>query len=212
MTTAPVLPAADPILRPISLKLPTPLGDAELLWLSAHNEGLHFEQTATGVLVLSPPTGGRGNRGEIELVTQLDNWNKRTNFGVVLGISGGVLLPKGGQYEPDTAPISRAAWDAVPIERRDDGFVPVLPTAVFELLSPANLSTTGYTKEFTLKLEDYKRSEVPLVVLLHPKTKHAVIGRPGRADETFVAKVLAFPELPGLELDVAAIYAAVNTP
>jgi Uma2 family endonuclease len=130
----------------------------------------------------------------------------------VFGTSGGILLPKGGQYEADAAPISRAAWDAAPLERRDDGFVPVLPTAAFEFLSPANLTATGYTKEFTIKLEDCQRSEIPLVVLLHPETQSTTIRRPGREDEITTESILTFAVLPGLQLDVGVIYAAVNTP
>jgi hypothetical protein len=81
--------------RPTSLQLPAPLTDAELLWLSAHNESLTFEQTAGGLLIITPPTGSRGNRGEFNLAAQLVNWNDRTHFGEVRGISGGVLLPTG---------------------------------------------------------------------------------------------------------------------
>jgi len=193
-----------------SLRLPTPLTDADLLWLGAHNESLAFEQTAEGLLIMTPPTGSRGNRGEFRLVTQLVLWNDRTRFGEIRGISGGVLLPEGGQYQADGFVISTAAWEAVPERRRDDGFPPVLPTAAFELISPANLTATGYTKEFTLKLADYARSSIPLVVVLHATDEHAILRRPGRDDEVTTAKVLTFPELPGLVLDAGAIYDACN--
>jgi Uma2 family endonuclease len=196
--------------RQISLQLPAPLSDAELLWLSAHNESLTFEQTAEGLLIVTPPTGSRGNRGEITLITQLKIWNDRVNFGEIRGISGGVLLPKGGQYQADGFAISAGAWEEVPESQRDDGYPPVLPTAAFELISPANLISRGYSKEFQIKLDDYERSVVPLVVLLHPKTEHAVIKRPGRERETTTAKILTFPELPGLKLDAEAIYNDCN--
>lgn len=193
-----------------SLQLPAPLTDAELLWLSAHNESLAFEQTADGLLIMTPPTGSRGNRGEFRLATQLTIWNDRTNFGEIRGISGGVLLPKGGQYQADAFVISAAAWEAVPYGRRDDGYPPAMPTGAFELLSPANLTATGYTKEFTKKLEEFERSAISVVVLLDPKKEHAIIKRPGREDETTVVKILTFPELPGLELDAGTIYADCN--
>jgi Uma2 family endonuclease len=197
---------------PISIQLPTPLRDAELLWLSEHNAPLGFEQTAEGVLIVTPPTGSRGNRGELELITQLVIWNKRVTFGEIRGISGGVLLPKGGQYQADAFAIAAGIWSEVPMEARDDGYPPTLPTAAFELISPGNLTATGFTKEFEKKLADYERSAVPLVVLLQPKSESATIRRPGHADETTDAKVLVFPELSGLELDVSAIYAACNKP
>jgi hypothetical protein len=55
------------------------------------------------------------------------------------------------------------------------------------------LTATGYAKEFAKKLEDYERSAIPVVVLLHPNKEHAIIRR-----------------LPGLELDAGAIYADCN--
>lgn len=200
------------ILRPTTLQLPAPLSDGELLWLSAHNPSLTFEQTADGLLIMTPPTGSRGNRGEIALLTQLKIWNDRVRFGEIRGISGGVLLPKGGQYQADGFVISATAWAAVPEHERDDGFPPVLPTSAIELLSPANVTATGYTKEFTRKLDDYERSAVPLIVLLDPKSERAIIKRPGCEGEVITAKILTFAELPGLELDAGAIYNDCNRP
>ena len=205
-----MLETVDSTSRQISLQLPAPLSDAELLWFSAHNEALTFEQTAEGLLIVTPPTGSRGNRGEFRLATQITLWNDRTHFGEVRDISGGVLLPKGGQYQADGFAISAQAWEAVPESQRDDGYPPVLPTAAFELISPANLTSRGYSKEFQIKLDDYERSAVPVVVLFHPKTEHAVIKRPGREPQTTTAKILTFPELPGLELNAGSIYDDCN--
>lgn len=207
-----MLDSIDRPVRQIGLQLPAPLTDAEMLWLGEHNQLLTFEQTADGLLIMTPPTGSRGNRGEIELITQLKIWNDRVRFGEIRGISGGVLLPEGGQYQADGFVISTAAWAAVPEDRRDDGFPPVLPVAAFELISPANITTTGYTGEFSRKLDDYERSAVAVVVLLRPQTERATIKRPGRAAETSRAEILTFPELPGLELHAAKIYAECKRP
>jgi Uma2 family endonuclease len=201
----------DVLTHPFGLQLPAPLTDAELLWLSEHNEGIGFEQSADGELILSPPTGGLGNLGEGKLFSQVLTWNEQVKFGVVMGLTGGVHPPRGGKYSPDTTLISRDSWNAVPTERRNDGFVPVLPAAVFELISPGDLTATGYTAEFGNKLEDYERSAIPLVVRLHPKTESATLRRPGH-DELTTMKILTFEELPGLKLDAGTIYAAVNTP
>jgi hypothetical protein len=48
--------------------------------------------------------------------------------------------------------------------------------------------------------------------LLDPRTESAILKRPLREDETTTAKRLTFRELPGLELDAGAIYAACNNP
>jgi Uma2 family endonuclease len=196
--------------RQTSLQLPDILTDAELRWLGVHNESLAFEQTADGLLIMTPATGSRGNRGEIRLTTELTIWNDRVKFGEIRGMTGGLLLPKGGKYQADGFVISAEEWAGVPIGDIDASYPSALPTAAFELLSPANLTATGYTKEFAKKLEDYERSAIPVVVLLHPNKDHATIRRPGSDDETTAAKLVTFPELPGLELDAGAIYADCN--
>jgi len=207
-------PAANDValVRPITLRFPAPLDDDELLWLSANNQTFGFEQTAEGDLVVSPPTNSPGNHGELLLVTQLTMWNERTKFGAVRGISGGVELPRGGKREPDAFAVAGALWYELPVADRKRGFVPVLPSAIFELLSPKNVTVSGFTFEFQVTLGDYARSMVPLVVLLDPRIESAFIHRPGREAETTAANALTFPALPGLELDVSAIYAACNNP
>jgi Uma2 family endonuclease len=201
-----------PLLYPITIKLPAPLDDDMLLWLSANNRRFGFEQSAEGDLILSPPTNSPGNHGELLLTTQLINWNDRTKFGEVRGISGGVQLPKGGQREPDAFVVPRATWDEVRIEDRRKGYVPVLPVAAFELLSPKNVRAGGFRYEFMQTLVDYERSAVPLVVVLDPRTELSTIRRPRAPQEVLADSVLRFPELPGLELDVKAIYKACNNP
>jgi Uma2 family endonuclease len=120
------------------------------------------------------------------------------------------LLPKGGKYQADGFAFPAREWAKVPIDLINSPYPPAFPTAAFELLSPANVTTTGYTIEFTKKLADYEASAVPLVVLLNPKNEHAIIRRPGRPEETSSAKILAFAELPGLELDAGEIYDDCN--
>jgi Uma2 family endonuclease len=209
---APAIEDTDALVRPITLKLPVPLDDEAMLWLSANNETFGFEQTAEGDLVVSPPTNSPGNHGELRLVTQLMIWNDRTNYGAIRGIEGGVELPKGGKREPDAFAVIGATWNALPIADRKKGYVPVLPNALFELLSPKSVTAIGYTKEFQVTLDDYERSAVPLVVLLDPRAEHAVLKRAGKPDDIRTEKILTFPELPGLELDVGIIYWVCNNP
>jgi Uma2 family endonuclease len=197
-------------IRPIAIKFPVPLSDEMLLWLGLHNTGIHIEQSAEGELILSPFTGSRGQRGEGELYFQIIAWNKRTEFGEVRGPNGGIELPKGGQYGPDVTVMTQAAWDAVPDDAIDRAFIPVLPTAVFELLSPTNLTASGYEPSFQRKLDAYERSSVPLVVLLNPQTVTAAIRRPGQDEVKSLEALLRFDELPDLVLDVSAIYEACN--
>jgi Uma2 family endonuclease len=193
--------------RQTSLQLPAILSDAEMRWLGDHNESLTIEQSADGLLIMTVATGSRGNRGEIRLVTELTNWNDRVQFGEIRGVSGGLLLPQGGQYQADAFVIATDDWAKVPMEHVDDLYPTAWPTAAFELLSPTNLTASGYSKEFTKKLADYEASAIAVVALLHPKKRHATIKRPGRAAVRSNDNILTFSELPGLELNAGLIYA-----
>jgi Uma2 family endonuclease len=115
----------------------------------------------------------------------------------------------GGDYAPDAFVVSAHRWDAL-TDAEIDGvvWIPVLPTAVFELLSASNKTADGYTREFQLKLDDCERSAVPLVALLDPDTETTIVRRPGHAQERFTMPTVTFTDLPGLELDVATIFAA----
>jgi Uma2 family endonuclease len=210
MALAPLLEAR--LSGPLGIRFPSPLPTETLVWLSEHNPLLEFEQTSEGHLIVSPPTASPGNRGELELITQLVIWNKATGFGEVRGISGGVLLPQGGDYAPDGFVVPQADWDALRVEDRAATYVPVLPRAIFELLSPSNKAAGGFDREFQEKLDDYENSAVPLVVLLDPETAITTMRRPGRDDESTTANVVTFAELPDLNLNVAVIYAACINP
>jgi Uma2 family endonuclease len=208
--TSQELPASPSLQVPFSFKIPTLLDDAALVWLCTNNTGLQFEQTSEGELIVSPPTGNLGNRAEGMLFSQFVVWNARTRFGEVRGLTGGVHLPRGGDYAPDVYVLTRAEWDAVPDDRVNDLYLPALPIAVVELLSRSNLTTAGYTPTFEKKLKDYALSAVPLVLLLNPNLEKAIVRRPGQDEVTLTQQLLTFPELPGLELDVASVYTAAK--
>jgi Uma2 family endonuclease len=207
-TTASVREGAP--LRPVAIKFRAPLGDEMLLWLGSHNTSILIEQSAQGEVILGPFTGSRGQRGEAELYFQIIAWNKRTNFGEVRGPNRGIELPKGGQYGPDVTVMTQAAWDDVPDDAIDRAFIPVLTTAVFELLWPSTLTATGYEPTFQQKLDAYERSSVPLVVLRNPSTVTTAIRRPGRDEVKSAEAVHRFDELPDLFLVVSAVCEACN--
>jgi Uma2 family endonuclease len=133
--------------HPLVLRLPELPSDDALVSLGDANPLLRFEQSSRGYLIVSPPTASPGNRGEIKLITQIDAWNERVGYGEVRGLTGGIELPKGGQYAPDAFVIARLDWNALASGDRNKVFVPVLPTAVLELLSPSNKTASARTSK-----------------------------------------------------------------
>ena len=58
----------------ISLKLPAPPTDEEILEMSERNPGFQFERSAAGELIVAP-TGSEGGRRDLELGAQTRaNW------------------------------------------------------------------------------------------------------------------------------------------
>jgi hypothetical protein len=84
-------------------------------------------------------------------------------------------------------------------------FAPVPVTAVFELLSPSNRTRKGKTGSSCYRR--LRADGVPLV-LLGKNTRSTTIKRFGYEDVVTTAASICFKELPGLELNVAAIFAA----
>ena len=79
-----------------SLILNLALTDEQFFQLCLHHFDLKFERTAAGELIVMSPTGGNTGKGNfLELTTQLDLWNTRTQLGEVFDSTTGFTLPNG---------------------------------------------------------------------------------------------------------------------
>jgi Uma2 family endonuclease len=114
-----------------------PVTDDEIEALSSRNPGYSFERSASGELIVSPPNGFASASGNAELTYQLVSWNRAHGHGRVTDSSGGYLLPDGSLFQPDGGWVSERRYLSVPPERRE-GWLPICPDAVFEMLSPSD--------------------------------------------------------------------------
>ncbi len=89
------------------------LSDDGFYNLCQANRDLKLERTATGELVVMSPTGGEGGKGEADLITDLNNWNRSSNLGVVFSSSTGFKLPNGAARSPDAAWVREDRWEAL---------------------------------------------------------------------------------------------------
>lgn len=182
---------------------PHPVDDDELMALERRYDILLFERFADGTLLVTPPAGWKSSSGNTELSGQIWAWARAGHHGLVLDCSGGVKLPDGSLFAPDTTYISRERWAAADHART---FAEAVPDAAFELLSQADRVRTTLKK-----IHAYLANGVRLVVLIDPKRRHVFVGRAGDAepqDLGDVSTVDCSPEMPGFVLDVAAITAA----
>ena len=172
--------------------------------LAAANRELHLERTATGELIVNPPTGGNTGHRNLSISTQLGNWFEANDtLGRAFDSSTGFELPNGANRSPDAAWVSQARWDALTPEQQDS-FIPLCPDFVVELRSKNDT-----LKDLRGKMEEYRENGAKLGWLIDPKHKRVEIYRPGQAVE-----VLEHPSdlsgetvLPGFSLSLKRIWA-----
>ncbi|MGL5197028.1 MAG: Uma2 family endonuclease, partial [Chroococcales cyanobacterium] len=106
--------------------------------IASANPELKLERTATGDLIVNPPTGGETGKRNLRISTQLGNWYEaHPELGEAFDSSTGFTLPNGANRSPDAAWVSRERWQALtPAQRK--GFVPLSPDFVIELRSESD--------------------------------------------------------------------------
>ena len=194
--------------KPLWLHLPHHLAlqvtPEQFAALAAANRELHLERTATGKLIVNPPTGGNTGHRNLSISTQLGNWFEANDtLGRAFDSSTGFELPNGANRSPDAAWVSQARWDALTPEQQDS-FIPLCPDFVVELRSKNDT-----LKDLRGKMEEYRENGAKLGWLIDPKHKRVEIYRPGQAVE-----VLEHPSdlsgetvLPGFSLSLKRIWA-----
>jgi Uma2 family endonuclease len=185
----------------ILVRLTEPMSDDELFEFCAVNSELHIERTATGDLVIMPPTGGETGRRNSRLNYELAGWALRDGTGIAFDSNTGFILPNGAERPPDASWVRRERWEAVPPEAREK-FAPICPDFVVELRSPSDR-----LPKLQAKMEEYLANGAKLGWLIDPKARAAWIYRPGAPGERVEApaRLRGDPVLPGFELDIAAL-------
>jgi len=110
----------------VPLELNLNLSDKQFFELCQNNRNLRFERTATGEVIIMPPTGSdTGNRNG-RLIQQLFNWTDTNDLGVAFDSSAGFKMPNGGNRSPDASWIQKERWDGL-TEAQKQQFAPLCP-------------------------------------------------------------------------------------
>ncbi|MGK7876350.1 MAG: Uma2 family endonuclease [Xenococcaceae cyanobacterium] len=157
-----------------TLNLPSTikLTDEQFFDLCQNNHDYQFERTASGDLVIMPPTGGETGRRNIKLSAQLEIWSSQTKLGVAFDSSTCFKLPNGADRSPDAAWIKRDRWDALTAEQKFK-FPPICPDFVVELHSP-----TDTRSKLQEKMVEYWDNGARLGWLIDPQTRRVEVYRP----------------------------------
>lgn len=175
----------------------------QFIELAIANRELQLEHTATGELIVNPPTGGETGIINSEISGQIWLWNRQTRLGVAFSSSTGFDLPNGAIRSPDLSWVRQARWDALTSEQRE-GFAPIAPDFVLELCSE-----TDRMKTLRDKMKEYMDNQVRLGWLIDRKNRKVEIYRQNREVEVLdnPASLSGEDVLPGFVLDLAEILA-----
>ncbi len=190
--------------------------------LANYEQEVRLELTASGELIIMSPTGGTAGRKNFRLIQQLANWIDRDKTGIGFDSSTVFILPNGARKSPDASWIKLDRWNQL-TQKQQDGFPPIAPDFVMELVSPSDLKNQRY-KDLQLKMtsdpasaedarerarmQEYIDNGVKLGWLIEPKSKIVEIYRKDQ-----LPKVLDNPQslsgediLPGFTLDLTHIF------
>ncbi len=165
-----------------------------------------MELTKDGELIVMSPTGGTAGRKNSRLTQQLRNWADSNGQGEVFDSSTVFVLPNGARRSPDVSWIEQERWNQL-TGAQQDGFPPIAPDFVIELVSPSDIKNQRY-EDLQLKMQEYLDNGVKLGWLIEPEAKTVEIYKVGQQ-----VKILNNPQtlsgedvLPGFILDLSEIF------
>ncbi|OCR00502.1 hypothetical protein BCD67_10945 [Oscillatoriales cyanobacterium USR001] len=183
------------------LELNIELTDEQFFQLCQNNRDLQFERTATGELIIMPPTGSETSNRNIDLSYQLQGWSRQNNLGKAFDSSGGFKLPNGAERSPDASWVSIERWNALTSEQQNK-FAPLCPDFVVELRSPSDS-----LEKLRSKMREYIENGARLGWLIDRQNRRVEIYRSNQEVEIISSPTHLSGEevLPGFVLDLQYI-------
>jgi Uma2 family endonuclease len=189
------------------LELPDDIGlkvtDEQFELLAIANRDLRLERSATGELIVNPPTGWETGERNFGLTGQLFQWHENHyELGKAFDSSTAFKLPDGAIRSPDVSWLSQARWNALSAEQKRT-FANICPDFVVELRSDSD-----NLKLLQKKLQQYMDNGARLGWLIDPKNKQVEIYRQKVAVEKLSSPVELSGEdvLPGFVLKLRRIW------
>ncbi|WP_414752679.1 Uma2 family endonuclease [Anabaena sp. CCY 9910] len=186
----------------VNLKPVLELTDEQFFNLCQANRDLKFERSATGELIIMPPTGGETGNKNARITQQLMNWTDADGTGIAFDSSTCFKLPNGADRSPDAAWIKSERWNTLTDEQKEK-FPPICPDFVIELLSPSDSLKTVQEK-----MREYLDNGVSLGLLINRKYRQVEIYRQGKEVEALESPATVSGEdiLKGFVLELERIW------
>lgn len=207
MRSDPVVTQVSPQPKLLSLQVPRDVTltvtPEQFAALAAANRELQLERTATGELIVNPPTGGETGHRNFSITGQLSVWFEANDtLGIAFDSSTGFELPNGANRSPDASWVRRERWDTLTSEQKKS-FVPLCPDFVVELRSESDR-----LDELRVKMQEYMNNGAQLGWLIDPKNRQVEIYRAGQEVEVIDNPSVLSGEnvLPGFTLSLKRIF------
>lgn len=163
---------ANTINLPATLELNIDLTDEQFFQLCQNNRDLRFERTASGELIIMPPTGSETSDRNAELTYQLRAWSRQNQRGKSFDSSGGFKLPNGAERSPDASWVVIERWNGL-TQTEKERFAPLCPDFVVELMSPSDS-----LEKIRAKMQEYLDNGARLGWLINRQQQQVEIYRP----------------------------------
>jgi Uma2 family endonuclease len=167
------------------------------------NRDLRLELTATGEVIVMPPTHSWTGKQNFGLIAQVGAWINQTGLGLGFESSTGFTLPNGAVRSPDVSWVSTERWEALTEIQQKEEFSPISPDFVIELRS-----SSDSLKKLREKMQEYLDNGVRLGWLIDTTKKQVEIYRLGQDVEVLESPTTLSGEdiLPGFILDLNKIW------
>ena len=165
-----------------------------------------MELTKDGELIIMSPIGGTAGRKNRRLTQQIGIWTDRDGTGEAFDSSTIFVLLNGARRSPDVSWIKLERWNQL-TQAQQDGFPPIVPDFVIELVSPSDLKNQRY-EDLQAKMQEYLDNGVRLGWLIEPSAKTVEIYKVGQPVEILNNPPTVSGEdiLPGFVLDLSEIF------
>ncbi|MEG3860099.1 Uma2 family endonuclease [Microcoleus sp. herbarium12] len=170
--------------------------------IAAVNRDLRLERSATGELIVMPPTGSETGNRNLDIEGQLWLWNRQTKLGVAFNSSSGFRLPNDADRSPDASWVKLERWQAL-TTKEQEGFAPICPDFVVELRSKSD-----NLEPLREKMREYMANGARLGWLIDRKNKKVEIYRQNQDVEILDRPRTLSGEdvLPGFVLDLTDVW------
>lgn len=186
---------------PITLRVPLPLSDEELIAFSRQNKPYRIERNPNGELEIMSPVGLEGSHRELIVMARLAHWADE-HGGVTFSSNAGFTLPDGSVRSPDASWVSDARWNALSKEDQRR-YAPICPEFLIEVFS-----VTDSHAVLEEKMERWIASGAQLAWMIDPFAHTVSIYKTGAPVEVLHEPEFVEAEsvIPGFRLSMAKLW------